>query len=171
MAADATLRLRPATSDDSPAIAEIWHAGWRDGHIGNVPAELAAVRHESSFRERAPDRIGDTTIAEVDGKVAGFVMVVEDEVEQVYVAAAHRGAGIADALLAAAERQIREAGQSEAWLAVVGGNARARAFYERNGWADTGPFTYAAASEDGPIAVPVRRYVKKLVQGPASEST
>lgn len=157
-----TVTLRQASADDAPAIADIWHLGWRDGHLGFVPQELIAARHEGSFRTRAAQRVGDTTVAVVDGKVAGFVMVVGDEVEQVYVAASHRGTGVADALLAEAERQVTRAGHSSVWLAVVAGNARARKFYERRGWSDGGPFTYAAAGEDGPIAVPARRYVKRL---------
>ena len=162
MTPGATIMLRPAVRDDAPAIAAIWHAGWRDGHLGHVPDALVAVRHEGSFRTRAAERLGDTTVAEAGDEIAGFVMIVGDEVEQVYVAAGHRGTGVADALMVEAERQIRHAGHGSAWLAVVAGNARARAFYERRGWTDGGPFTYAAASEDGPIAVPVRRYVKDL---------
>ena len=111
---------------------------------------------------RASERISDTTVATVDGAVAGFVMVVDDEVEQVYVAAPYRGTGVAQALLAEAERQVEAYGHGKAWLAVVAGNARARAFYERAGWVDEGPFDYAAATEDGPIAVPCRRYTKLL---------
>jgi ribosomal protein S18 acetylase RimI-like enzyme len=95
-----------------------------------------------------------------EGKIAGFVMVVGDEVEQVYMSALHRGTGVADALLTEAKRQIRDARHSTAWLAVVAGNARARRFYERGGWSDEGIFDYAAAGEDGPIVLPSHRYVK-----------
>lgn len=157
---ESELRIREATPADAPAVAEIWDAGWPDGHLGHVPEELVAVRTEQSFRMRAKERIADTVVAEVDGSVAGFTMIVDDEVEQVYVAAAHRGSGIADALLADAEARIRAAGHSRAWLAVVAGNARARRFYERRGWVDDGPLTYPAEGPNGPIAVPTRRYVK-----------
>ena len=71
------------------------------------------------------NRIADTTVATVDGAVAGFVMVVDDEVEQVYVSASHRGTGIAGLLMAEAEQQVRANGHPKAWLAVVEGNARA----------------------------------------------
>lgn len=157
-----TVTLRPARPADATAIAEIWHAGWADGHLGNVPDELVAVRTEESFHTRAAERVADTTVAVVGTEVAGFVMVVGDEVEQVYVSAGHRGTGIAGLLLAEAERQVRAAGHEQAWLAVAAGNARARRFYERSGWIDDGAFDYQAGSADGPITVPCRRYVKRV---------
>lgn len=154
--------LRRATPEDAPRIAEIWRVGWRDGHLGFVPEELVAARTDESFDTRAAARVGDTTVAVVDGAVAGFVMVVDDEVEQVYVSRDHRGQGVADALIAEAEAQVRANGHALAWLAVVAGNARARAFYERAGWRDEGPFDYAAAGDDGPIAVPCHRYTRSV---------
>ena len=59
-------------------------------------------------------------------------------------------------------RRIRDAGHASAWLAVVGGNARARAFYERQGWVDEGQFTHDAPGPEGPIPVTAHRYVKTL---------
>jgi ribosomal protein S18 acetylase RimI-like enzyme len=157
---DVTLRSAQAT--DADEIAEIWRLSWQDGHLGLVPQELVDARTEASFRTRASARISDTTVATVDGGIAGFVMVVDDEVEQVYVAADHRGTGVAHILMAEAERQIRANGHRKAWLAVVAGNTRARAFYRRAGWVDEGSFDYAAAAEDRTITVPCRRYTKHL---------
>ncbi len=154
--------LRAALPEDAPTIAEIWHLGWRDGHLGFVSQELIEARHEDSFRRRAAQRVNDTTVAVVQGEIAGFVMVVKNEVEQVYVSVLHRGEGVADMLMADAERRIKDAGCSSAWLAVVAGNARARRFYERRGWSDRGLFEYSAAGDHGQILVPSHRYVKDL---------
>lgn len=156
------VELRPATAGDAAAIATIWERGWRDGHLGNVPDELAAVRTADTFHHRAAARVADTTVAEIDSQVAGFVMVVGDEVEQVYVAAGHRGGGVADTLLAEAERLVASGGHRTAWLAVVPGNARARRFYERNGWTDAGDFAHEAPHAGGTVTVPCRRYVKQV---------
>ena len=104
------ITLRPADASDAPAIARIWHAGWPDGHLGNVPDALLAFRDEASFGRRAAERIPDMTVAVVNGDVVGFTVVVADELEQIYVAATHRGLGVADALIADAERRIRAAG-------------------------------------------------------------
>jgi len=153
-----TVALRPATPADAGAVAAIWHDGWRDGHLGNVPDELLAHRTPESFGARAAARVDDTTVAERDGEVAGFVMVVGDEVEQVYVAAAHRGTGVAPALLAEAERLVAAAGHAKAWLAVAAGNTRARRFYERCGWVDEGAFDYPAEVPGGTLPVPCHRY-------------
>lgn len=157
-----TLSIRRATPGDAATVADIWQAGWPDGHLGHVPEELVAVRTAESFRQRAVERVADTVVAEVGGRVAGFTMIVDDEVEQVYVAASHRGSGVADALLGDAEARIRAAGHSHAWLAVVAGNVRARRFYERRGWVDDGPLVYPAEGPRGPIDVPAHRYVKHL---------
>jgi GNAT superfamily N-acetyltransferase len=154
--------LRPARPADAEAVAEIWRLGWRDGHLGHVPRALVEARTDESLRARASERVNEMTVAVVDGEIAGFVLVVDDEVEQVYVAASHRGKGVADLLLGEAERQVRANGHSEAWLAVVAGNGRARAFYEKSGWRDDGAFDYAAASESGPIVVPCHRYTKPV---------
>jgi GNAT superfamily N-acetyltransferase len=101
-------------------------------------------------------------VAVLNEAIAGFVLVVDDEVEQVYVAANHRGTGIAGALMREAERRVRANGHARGWLAVVAGNARARAFYERSGWHNEGPFVYEAVAGEGTVGVPSLRYVKDV---------
>ncbi|MCX6466770.1 MAG: GNAT family N-acetyltransferase [Pseudonocardiales bacterium] len=156
------MQLRPATPADVPAVARIWCSGWPDGHLGHVPDALVAARTEESFGPRAAERVPHTVVAEVGGAVAGFVTVVDDEVEQLYVEAGHRGSGVAAALLAEGERRVAAGGHRTAWLAVVGGNARARRFYERQGWRDAGPFEHRAP---GGIPVPAHRYVTDVGPG------
>ena len=160
-------RLRPGTAADAAAVARVWEAGWREAHVGHVPDELVRVRTSESFRTRAADRVADTTVADVEGEVAGFVMVIpgDDEVEQVYVDDSHRGSGVAGLLLTEAERQVAAGGHSRAWLAVVNGNARARRFYEREGWTDDGAFEHDAPIDDGTIAVHCHRMVKAVRPG------
>jgi GNAT superfamily N-acetyltransferase len=162
--------LRPATADDAGVVAQIWYDGWRDGHLGNVPDQLVALRTRESFGERAANRVDDTVVAVLDGAVASFIMIVDDEVEQVYVAAAHRGAGVAGVLLTEAERLVGASGHSQAWLAVAPGNARARRFYERSGWRDEGVFDYPASTADGTLPVPCHRYVKALSASPVRDA-
>ncbi len=154
--------LRPATADDAAAVADLWHRGWHDAHPGHVPDGLTAARTLGAFHDRAPLRVADTTVAVAGTEVAGFVMVVGDEVEQVYVDAGHRGTGLAGTLLDEAERQVAAGGHDVAWLAVVDGNARARRFYAARGWEDAGDLPYEVAAGGTTYLSPCRRYVKQV---------
>ncbi|WP_199035123.1 GNAT family N-acetyltransferase [Glycomyces salinus] len=155
-------RIRSARPEDAARIAEIWHEGWGDGHVGHVPDELYEYRTGGSFLPRVQARIATTRVAEGDGAILGFTTVDGDEVEQVFVDRSARGTGVALELLRDAEAIIRGSGHRRAWLAVVEGNARARAFYERAGWSDTGPFEYRAEIPGGKVDVPTRRYERDL---------
>lgn len=157
------LELRAATEADIPRIAEIWGPAWRDGHLGGVPDELVRIRTPENFVQRSTAIQPHTTLAVLDGTVVGFVAIAGDEIDQLFVDAAARGLGIADTLLATGEQQIAAAGHDDAWLAVVATNARARRFYERNGWSDDGEFSYTTDAPGGTIEVPCRRYVKRLL--------
>jgi len=75
----------------------------------------------------------------------------------------HLGSGVARVLMHEAERLVAADGHRAAWLAVVPANARARAFYEKAGWRDEGPFDYMADTERGPVSVRCHRYVKSLL--------
>jgi ribosomal protein S18 acetylase RimI-like enzyme len=154
--------LRPAAAADVPTIARIWREGWTDGHEGHVPAALVAERAPESFDQRARERIDRTWVADSGGVVAGFVVVVDDEVEQLYVDRSWRGRGVAERLLRQAEAVIGQGGRRTAWLAVVAGNTRARRFYARSGWRDQGPFTYQAQTATGTFPVPAHRYEREV---------
>ena len=62
--------LRGATLEDVKSVADIWHRGWRDGHLGHVPEALlpvagsstsaSACRHGSP-RRRWPSRTASSS--------------------------------------------------------------------------------------------------------------
>ena len=157
--------LRPATAEDIDAIATLFHQGWHDVHPGRVPDGLTERRTSQAFHDRVAQRVAETdetTVAEVDGAIAGFVMVSGDEAEQVYVDRAFRGSGAAALLLSEAERQIAAGGHDVAWLAVVRGNARAQAFYAKQGWVDEGDFDYPVTALGEHYISPCRRFTKRV---------
>jgi putative acetyltransferase len=157
--------LRPATADDVEAVTAVFHEGWHDVHPGRVPDGLTERRTPQAFHDRVAQRIADTdetTVAEVDGVVAGFIMVSGDEAEQVYVARAHRGTTVATLLLTEAERQIAAAGHDVAWLVVVRGSDRSQAFYTRQGWVDEGDFDYPVSALGEHFISPCRKFTKRL---------
>jgi putative acetyltransferase len=157
--------LRPATADDVDAIATLFHEGWHDVHPGRVPDGLTERRTSQAFHDRVAQRVAETDetiVAAVDGTIAGFVMVSGDEAEQVYVDRAFRGSGAAALLLSEAERQIAAGGHDVAWLAVVRGNARAQAFYAKQGWVDEGDFDYPVTALGEHYISPCRKFTKRV---------
>jgi len=155
------ITLRPANSADVEAIARVWHEAWGDGHTGNVPAELHPYRTLEHFLERVPQRIPNTTVAVDDSRIVGFVTIHDDELEQIFVAAEARGTGAASQLLRHGENEIAKR-YPVAWLAVVAGNERALRFYARAGWYDAGLIHYEAEIAGGTLAIPTRRYEKRV---------
>jgi GNAT superfamily N-acetyltransferase len=157
--------LRPATADDVDAVADLFHRGWHDAHPGRVPDGLTERRTAAAFHDRVAQRVSETdetTVADADGEIAGFIMVAGDEVEQVYVDRRFRGSGLASTLLTEAERQIAAAGHHVAWLAVVRGNERARAFYAKQGWVDEGDLDYPVTALGETFMSPCRRLSKRV---------
>ena len=155
--------IRAAGAADMAAVADLWHEGWHDAHVGHVPDGLTAARTLEAFHARTPPRVADTSVAVSEsGDLLGFVMVVGDEVEQVFVGRSARGTDLAGLLLMEAERLVAGAGHEEAWLAVVDGNARARRFYEKHGWRDEGDLPYEVTAGGQTFVSPCRRYVKRV---------
>jgi GNAT superfamily N-acetyltransferase len=155
--------LRPAQPTDVSGVGAVWASGWADGHRGHVPIELERHRTRSGFVRLAERRVQHTTVAIDHMLVVGFVVVIGDELEQLYVAASSRGGGVAGRLIAHAEAVVAKS-HSVCWLAVASGNSRARRFYERSGWSDSGPLDYSAEIDSGHITVPTRRYQKQLAR-------
>ncbi|HEY7409585.1 MAG TPA: GNAT family N-acetyltransferase [Vicinamibacteria bacterium] len=153
--------LRPATEADLEATARIWHEGWWDAHPF-LADRLGPSRTRESFVTRMAPRLRTTTLAEVAGRVVGLAVVIGDELEQLYVDRGARGTGVAQALIADAERRVAAAGHAVIWLAVATENHVARRFYAKCGWSDAGAFAYDAESLDGPVPVPCHRYERRL---------
>ena len=153
----------PGGGTGCPAIAEIWRRGWADGHLGNVPDALVAIRTPETFQARTVEGLGahdgrggrgDRGRVRHGGRRRGRAGVRRRQ--------PHRGSGVAGVMLGRGRAAGGGGGVREAWLAVAPGNARARRFYERSGWSDAGMFDYLASSADGPIPVPCHRYIKAV---------
>ena len=86
-----------------------------------------------------PVPIGDTDwmpawIADKDGMIAGVALTGNDTIEDLWVFASMRGAGVGSALLSRCEKEIRTRGYSRARLRVISSNVRAIHFYKAQGW-------------------------------------
>jgi len=154
--------IRPATVTDLEALTDIWHVGWAGAHAAYVPDALIEQRTRDSFRTRFDDMLGATTAGVVDGQVVGFCCTKPDEIYQMYVGAAARGTGIAGALIAESERRLKAAGTTDAFLDVIVENARAIAFYRKQGWQDGSIETALLDTLSDPFPLELRRMCKTL---------
>lgn len=153
------VQIRQAKAADAEAVAAMWHAGWHVAHGAVVAPDLVRLRTPAEFAARTRAHLDQCFVGEVAGEIAGFFMLMEDEVYQFYVGPEHRGSGMAAALMAGAEARLTG---RLAWLACSVGNDRAAAFYAKCGWVHvrTGPYT--VETSDGPRVVQEWRFEKQL---------
>jgi len=148
--------LRSATVEDTDEVAAVWHDAWHDGHGDLVSPSWRRHRNRDNFRMRAPALIPHMIVAVQAGAgedardaICGFVTTEGSAVEDLFVAAAHRGTGVAARLLRAAETRLAEAGVATAVLECTQGNDRAQRFYEKMGWRVTRPGVQEIDTADG----------------------
>jgi putative acetyltransferase len=134
--------LRAFVEADLPALIGLWVAAWSETGFA---IDFSARRPWIESRLRALRANGDTIVvgADAGGLPAGFVVVdpMTGRLDQLCVAPAERGSGLASALLDEAKR--RSPGVVE--LDVNEANARARRFYEREGFSVAGRGVNAAS--------------------------
>jgi len=139
------MTVRPATTDDAPAIREVADAAWWDTYPGVLETEQIreglANLYDPAFLERVLDEREDLLflIAEHDGEVVGFASAQQtfaDEVElyTLFVHPDHQRDGVGTALLRAVETAAREAGVDRLRTGVLAGNRAARGFFEGHGF-------------------------------------
>jgi ribosomal protein S18 acetylase RimI-like enzyme len=150
--------IRPAVPEDAEATARIHVDSWA----------AAYTLRGFSFEQRLDQhrRLLPSFVAEVDGRIAGFVGVgasrdrdADGELYVIYVDPAQWGCGVGRELIRAGEERLRELGYRHVVLWVLDDNPRARRFYEAAGW--------QADGERRPIeflgqTVPEVRYAKQL---------
>ena len=127
--------LREFAEADLPALVDLWVVAWRET---GLPIDFDARRAWIKDRLRALRADGAMIVVGLDAseKPAGFVAIDPrgGALDQLCVAPAERGSGLASALLDEAKR--RSPGVVE--LDVNEANARARRFYEREGFSVAG---------------------------------
>lgn len=128
---DGPCRLRPASSADIPAFAQLERASFSDPW---TPAQL----------QEALSWGGAVAIAaeESDGGIAGYVLgrVIVDEAEILTIAThpARRRAGIGRALLSSVLTAMVQRGARAVWLEVRASNEAAKAMYDAAGFVAAG---------------------------------
>jgi GNAT superfamily N-acetyltransferase len=123
--------------------------GWQHAYAGHMPQDfldgLDVTERAGRWRESLASGDGGTLVALDDDAVVGFVAVAADPPEgtlaAIYLEPSRIGTGTGRLLHDAALERLRSLGATRASLDVLAGNAPARRFYERAGWAAVGePF-------------------------------
>lgn len=139
--------VRRATEDDLPGLEAVYLRAWRAAYEGVLPhdalEEQATIREEFDWSRCISAPEAEVLVA-VDrtGSVLGVVQADEvvppprdlPEITMLYVDPEAWGTGASVALLAAGVVWIAGRGHAAARLRVVETQARARRFYEREGW-------------------------------------
>lgn len=142
--------VRAAVPADARNVARVHARSWRWAYRGLIADDyLEGIEPDDWARRYTFGRVGlPSTVIAVDGpEVRGLATTglsrEEDlpnfgELLALYVDPAYVGTGIGRLLVAAARDRLRRVGVAGALLWVLDGNARARRFYERDGWACDG---------------------------------
>ncbi len=147
--------LRPADPRDAHAIAAVHVAAWRAAYRGLIPDDVLAGLSVAARRQGWLDRLTAspgrtrTVLVTHDDAVLGFAstgpardITVRDpaagELYAIYLAPHAWGRGLGAPLHAGALAGLRSDGFTCASVWVLDGNDRAKRFYRRHGWLDTG---------------------------------
>jgi len=147
--------LRPATQADAPALAELGREAFVGafGHLykpGDLGQFLAENRTLEKYRQQLADPPTLVQVAEVDGKLAAYALVVRGEefaerpeprpkrpvfLSQLYCDPAMTGQGLGAALIEWVIAEARRWGADAVQLSVFSENYGAQRFYQRYGFA------------------------------------
>lgn len=138
------IMVRPARLEDGEAFTRAHEAAW-DAALAPiagrrlnelVPFEERVQRFRDGLAKTGTD--ASVLVAESEGEVVGEGVRVGSELRDLYVVPEAWGTCASRALMDEVLAEIRASGATEATLWVVEANARARRFYEREGWEPTG---------------------------------
>jgi len=142
------MELRPATAQDSTAIASLHADSWRRNYRGAYSDSFLDGDVEADRRSVWTGRLADpsadqrTIVAEIGAGIVGFVHLICDEdpewgalVDNLHVIHECKGQGIGTVLMAAAARALLDAHPESPriYLWVLEQNTAAQTFYEARG--------------------------------------
>jgi GNAT superfamily N-acetyltransferase len=156
------LILRVAVIDDAEAFVDAYERAWdatlapiagrRLGEL--VPFDERVAGFRTTFAEPPPG--AGVWVAERDREIVGVAVRAGPELRALYVVPEAWGTGVAGALMDVALDAMRADGADEATLWVGDANARARRYYEREGWEPTGE------RKESPLGPPELQYRRLL---------
>ncbi|GAA0737006.1 GNAT family N-acetyltransferase [Sphingomonas japonica] len=165
--------LRRAAADDIDRLAVVGAATFLDAFAGVIDGD-AVVAHclgqhdAATYRALLAKRDAAAWLAEIGGAPVGYSLLCppdlpgaqagDIELKRIYALSRFQGSGIGAALLAPAAAHARNGSAARLLLGVYQGNARAIAFYRREGFAVIGTRSFAVGSatyQDWVMALPL----------------
>lgn len=161
------VQIRRARPSDGARLNEIAQRTFvlacPPGFPGELAAEFVAENlSETQFRQWAKSRGTQVWVAQVAGVVVAYAVVhlrspapelpeqdpaTTAELSKFYTLPEHHGSGTASALMEAVLEGAAEAGMRQMWLGVNQFNARAVAFYQRQGFEIGGDRTFVVGGD------------------------
>lgn len=136
------IQIRLAIPSDSAVLVPLVEQYWRFEAIEGFDAARVATLLRKVLADAV---LGRVWLATIDGQPAAYLLAVfvfslefqglTAEIDELFVLAQHRGAGIGGLLLDAAEKHFRSHGCTHVALQIGRDNEAARAFYQRRGFA------------------------------------
>jgi len=129
------LLLRPASSDDHAALIAILRESFRDTWAPQMSSE-AIQRYDIDARsaQYVETSAAAFVVAELDGKIAGFIHWTGDFVHALHVSAMMRRKGVGQQLMGMAEDEIWSAGLRRVRLETDTFNGPSQALYRALGY-------------------------------------
>ena len=124
------MTVRPYAAGDLDAVLDVWYRASLIAHPFLTEEFFERERREIAERWMPA---ADTIVAELDGRVVGFLSLIDDEVGAIFVAPESQGAGVGRTLMdtAAEQHPVLE-------LDVFEENAIGRRFYDTYGFETVG---------------------------------
>jgi ribosomal protein S18 acetylase RimI-like enzyme len=183
-----TINIRPATIADAARLSELGATTFREAfESDNTPEDMARYLAAAFSAERQAAEIADSDGivlvaerggAEGDAELVGYAHLVAGphpaavqgpaplELRRLYVRRVGHGQGIAQALMIAAIEAARARAAETLWLGVWERNARAVAFYYKQGFTRVGEHTFVLGSDEQTDWLFVRPLADALARAP-----
>jgi putative acetyltransferase len=140
----ADVAIRPATADDSEAIAHVVRESWMASNANFLPPDTRRrLAHSDAMSGFAADHWRNIWVAETAAgsahEIVGVVGMNPDGVIwMLYVMPGFQGCGVGSALYDVAIGTLKRSGRRKAVLEVLAANENAVAFYRARGWVPEG---------------------------------
>ncbi|MGQ0540287.1 MAG: GNAT family N-acetyltransferase [Blastocatellia bacterium] len=160
------IKIRQATSEDAKVLTDLAYTTFWDAfahHPKNAPEDLNHYMRQAFSLDQITAELADEKsiflLAEIEGELAGYAKVINDNIEpgitaalpielsRLYSQQKFLGQGVGQTLMDACFEKAKQENRDVMWLGVWEFNPRAQKFYEKNGFIVVGKHTFQLGSD------------------------